>query len=335
MKPIRKIKDDLSSFFATDRAILLLCMGVSLIFWLLVKLSKEFTSYYETPIRFELPEGRTFLLKPPESVNITLKGSGWDLLSYYLFEEKVQLIFPLDQNPSQVIFAVDIRNQLAANVAPLSIAEIGLNQIRIELGESGRKKIPVILNADIAYTSGFQQQQNPKLIPDSVVINGPQTLLDSIDYWLTDALILKDVRGNIDRKISLKTPDQDVLRLQRASVQVKIPVEEFTEKMLMVPVQMINAPDSLHLFPKKMDVRLTCTVGLSQFETLNKSEFTVVADLTNITLREEKNTVPLHLTQQPLYVRNVKFSPNSIEFFFMNTDTTTQKEIPSPGETNK
>ena len=151
-------------------------------------------------------------------------------------------------------------------------------------------------------------------------MNGPQRLLDSLQYWLSEPLVLKDVRTNVDQALSLTPPNTDVLRLQEPSIQVTIPVEAFTEKSLMIPVQILHAPDSLQLFPRKVDVRLTCTVGLSQFETLTKSGFTIVADLKDIPVRAEKNTVPLLLTQQPNYVRNVKFSPNSMEFFFVEKE---------------
>lgn len=320
MTKLKKISDDLLYFFASDRAILLLCMSIALIFWLLVKLSKSFKSYYDTPISYELPEGRTFLELPPQTVKVALNGRGWDLLSYYLSDEKASVSFTLDQSESQSIFASDIRDQLAGVISPLEVNEVATNQIRIQLGESGTKHVPIILNTDISYESGFQQQQSPRLEPDSIVINGPQALLDSLNYWLTEPLILKKVRTNIEQELPLAAPNSDVIRLQDDKVKVTIPVEAFTEKSLMVPVQILHAPDSLQLFPRKVDVRVSCTVGLSQFETLSKADFKIVADLKDIPVRAEKNTVPLILTEQPIYVRNVKFSPNSMEFFFVEKE---------------
>ena len=59
----RKTKDDIRTFFNSDRAILMSCIGIALVFWLLVKLSQSYKTTEDYEISYTLPEGKTFVVK--------------------------------------------------------------------------------------------------------------------------------------------------------------------------------------------------------------------------------------------------------------------------------
>jgi hypothetical protein len=75
-----------------------------------------------------------------------------------------------------------------------------------------------------------------------------------------------------------------------------------------------NAPQRLQIFPNK--IKLDCTVALSRYASLSGENFTAVVDLKNVDVKSKNNTVAIVLLQQPSFVRNVKFSPQSVEFYF-------------------
>ena len=145
-------------------------------------------------------------------------------------------------------------------------------------------------------------------------ISGPASTVELIQQWKTDSLVLSDLRSDKTVAVALLKPP-DELSLGTPQTEVRINVEQFTEKSLFVPLTIRNGPDSLKIFPQQ--IKLTCVVGLSQYNEVTPRDFTVEVDLQNVPVSEDKNTAPIQLTQQPSFVKNVKFSPKSAEFYIL------------------
>ena len=127
-----------------------------------------------------------------------------------------------------------------------------------------------------------------------------------------------DLSKNEEIEVSLKEPINKEIYLSDDKIKVSIEVEQFTQKSFFLPITIKNAPDSLKTFPER--AKLSCLVGLSKFNEINRSSFELVADLQGIPLNTEKNTIPVLLTKQPDFVRGVNFQPRSVEFFFVETE---------------
>ncbi len=97
--------------------------------------------------------------------------------------------------------------------------------------------------------------------PDTVVITGPRRILDTLGSVRTKTVKMRGVRETITRSISLVVPDKCTLSAKK--VQITIPVEQFTEAEVKVPVRLINCPDSIYLriFPDVVTVRALVAVG--------------------------------------------------------------------------
>jgi hypothetical protein len=93
---------------------------------------------------------------------------------------------------------------------------------------------------------------------------------------------------------------------------VNVPVEQVTEKTLFVKIQVKNADREYRLFPSQ--VRLTCNVGLSHFNSLNSADFRAEVDLSDAAI-QAGNTVPVMVNLQPTIVSNVRFVPKVVEYY--------------------
>ena len=86
-------------------------------------------------------------------------------------------------------------------------------------------------------------------------------------------------------------------------------------------MKILHPQDSLlRVFPPKIET--TFSVPLSRFNEIDESSFNLVADLNDTPVNEENNTVPVQIEKQPLSIRGLTISPNSVRFFF--TDTSSQ-----------
>src|SRR5690606_22113405 len=115
----------------------------------------------------------------------------------------------------------------------------------------------------------------------SVTVTGPLEQLQKIDFWATDTFTKDDISHSVIDKISLKATEAPNITIYPPLTEVKIPVEEFTEKQLLVPIKVINNNQyySVKLIPDR--VKITFMVSLSDYERTNEDDFDAVVDLNN------------------------------------------------------
>lgn len=299
-----------------DRAILIVCIGIALIFWLLVKLSQEYRSNKEVVLTFNIPADKTFSSAPPNDLSVQVEGAGWDLMFDYFANRRVNLIYDLMQtdqmNLSRGQLRTDILNQLSSN--DLTIVELNYDNINLELEEKVSWKVPVILAADLSFSAGYHLKEPVSVDPDSITVTGPLSMLNSIQRWEADSLILKNLKTSQEKYVSLVRPSREI-SLSHDRVRTIVPVEQYTEKSLFVPLTVLNAPDSIKVFPTNVQVR--CIVGLSQYNSLGAKDFELVLDLQDVPVSESKNTAPINLVRRPDYVKMLSFSPSAAEFYIL------------------
>ena len=128
----------------------------------------------------------------------------------------------------------------------------------------------------------------------------------------TDTLRFDKLKDSV--AITIKLRENPLLKLNPTKIKAKIKTEQFTEKLLFIPIVVKNAPENLRIFPNK--IKLECTVALSQYPFVDADKFIAEVDLKNIDFKTKNNTVAILLTLQPTKIRNIKFSPKSVEFYF-------------------
>lgn len=300
---------------SSDRVALGICILLSLIFWLMIKLSQEFVTTREIRINYLLPADRSFTELPPQIVRATVRGSGWNLLSDYLGQESPVIELNLPEKENFTLPASIIKNKIQQEFKRLDIAEINHDYLLFNTAIRTKKTVPVRLQSKLNFAPNFQIQDSISIQPDSVTIVGPPLILDTITRWPTTLLEQKDLKKTIGLSIPVTSPPDNILRINPTNVQVTIPIEGFTQKDLFIPVKVLNAPDSLKIFPKK--IRISCLVGLSKYDTLKPQHFLLEADFKNVLPNSSNNTLPVNITRAPAYIRQIKLDKQSVEFYLV------------------
>lgn len=300
-----------------DRAILLICIGIALLFWIFIKLSLPYRAEKTVHLVYQIPKDQTFSRLPPDDILIELEGVGWDLLYDFMFARKVELTYDLTTDnelyTSRNQLQADIRQKLYSK--SLNIRSINSDGITFSLEDKTQKKVPVRLISDLQFAQGFQLKESIQLSPDSIQISGPVSYLDTIRYWPTDSLNLVNFNSALDASISLKSPKQ-VAEIEPSTVNIKIAAEQYTQNSIFVPIAVKNLPDStLRIFPKNISVNYI--VGISQFNQVTSDDFNLIVDFSKIQLSETDNKIPIELAKQPASVRNITYSPKQASYFFV------------------
>ena len=300
-----------------DRTELLLCFLIATVFWAMVKLSKTYETQITFAFEYLLPDSQAFIDKPPSEVKATVGGSGWNLMSFSLFHRKKELVFDLRTLPLSVVegrVVVDrIQGQLSES--SLEVKNINLDYIGLRVENKSVKRLPIRLNYELTLLPHFDFSVPPKLSPDSVLVEGPSSLVDSLWSWPTDTGQIGPLRAGLKKMIGLAMHPLSTLELDVMETELEIHVEPVVEKSIFfVPVKVKNAPNQIKIFPSSVTVY--CVVGMSAYNLVDADDFSIVADLDGVALESEQNTVPLELECYADYVKSVRFSPQSAEFFF-------------------
>lgn len=324
---IKKQLDRIRQFkLQEDRAILLSCFGIALVFWILVKLSQEYTSQKQVSFTYLAPEELALANIPPTDVYATLKGTGWNLMFEYLANSTIPVHFDINEAGEVNLNRAQLRAELLSALASkeLDITEINYDEVNLRAEEKTTKKVPVRYRLQLGFAPEHHLSAPLQINPDSVSLTGAVSVLDNFNSWPTDTLDFLELTNSVSMMIHLQKPPPEI-QLSSREAELTIPVEAYTEKSLFVPVQLKNAPsDSLKVFPDK--IKVSFAVGLSRYDSVHYTDFELVADLKASSLEKGKNTVPVELLAQPEAVKNIVLSRNAVEFFILKPGEKKEQE---------
>ncbi len=291
-------------FLTRERAVLMVCIGIALCFWVLNRLSTKFRK--TTPVRLEYftPNGKALRTTPPQYANVSWQGTGWDLLT----GSEPRIALTVETDSIQTFYLRTIAAQQLGN----DVFSVSPEQITVEIEDIATKNVPVEAVAALSFWKGFDLADDIQLTPAVISVEGAKSVLENLNSLKTDTLHFQKLKDTI--VTTVKLIPIPILKFSKIEVSAQLAVEQFTEKSLFVPLTIRNAPQRLQIFPNK--IKLDCTVALSRYASLSGENFTAVVDLKNVDVKSKNNTVPIVLLKQPSFVRNVKFSPQSVEFYF-------------------
>jgi YbbR domain-containing protein len=171
--------------------------------------------------------------------------------------------------------------------------------------------VPVLLAKNLQLKNQYHISGPIKLKPEYVTIAGPATVLAGIHFWKTDSLKMKNVSNNISKTVSLQ-PTKANISIYPHNVNVIIPVDEFTEKSIEVPVKILNNRHyEVKLLPEK--VKITFLVALNNYPETNIESFKAAVDLNNW-VNQKYTQLPVQLIKLPKYCKLVSVEPQTIDF---------------------
>lgn len=290
------------------------CIGIALVVWMFMKMSQSHQTEVPLEVSYILPDDKIFATSPPATITPRISGTGWALFGRYIRAQRPEIPITLENTPNQTISASRLETAIQSRLpGPLTAALRGYQSITVRLDDKAGKRIPVILQENIRLASQYQFIVPPQPVPDSITIYGPKTVIETVDVWRTEMIEIEEVKENKTPKVSLLPHSNTEVSFDPAEVICKIDVEQFTQKTLEVPIQIINAPDTLLLTIHPSKTKITCRVGLSNYDKVDATQFKAVADFTKVDVNNS-NYAPVKLTQVPDFVNNTNAQPQNVEF---------------------
>lgn len=263
--------------------------------------------------------------KLPEKIELTMRAYGFSLL-----RQEISFLFaPLEFDVNELTnnrltesrrnsFIIPARNFLSGLSASLSsdIEILGMNPdtLFFLFDRSGEKRVKVIPDIRINLKKQHQLSGEISVEPDSVSVNGPKSVLDTISQVRTVFQKFDQLEETLEKEIQISGIKN--VNTDYQSVKLKIPVEEFTEAQQYVPVTVKNIPDgiNLKLFPSK--VKVAYQVGLSRFAGIHPEDFLLTVDFQEI--QKGAQYLKIRIEKTPAFIYAVLLNPEEIEYLIEN-----------------
>ncbi|MCL1943326.1 MAG: hypothetical protein FWF54_07260 [Candidatus Azobacteroides sp.] len=324
----RHLPEKTRNFFRSEQfhrsLIFLFFLLVAFIFWILQVMRESYTHSYEIPLVYKhLPDEVVITGDLPESIQITVSAKGSSLFQYSYRKKFHPIVIDVSKTKkgqdaytvSSDLLKSEIRKQLITDTGLLGVSPDNI-EIYYALEES--RKIPVYINATILPASQRMLSGNIEAIPDRITVYAQKSVLDTLSTASTVYFEEKNLQDTLIRKTALKKING--VKFVPDRVNVLIPVEEFTEKTLEIPVYPVNVPQNviMRTFPAK--VKISFFVVLSKFNTIKEPEFQATVDYLDF----KKDTIgklKIDLSKYPAAIDNIRLSADKVDVLLEEKST--------------
>lgn len=265
---------------------LLYSFVIAFIFWFFIKSEDTYSVTTSIPlVARNLQEQKTYKEEVPESIIVTLKGSGrafiWLRFFDNFYEDYKAVIdlssiadeynFELDQyyknNPEKIVLPTSLDLEFVEVISPRNI-KINLDQYLV-------KKVPIMSEIMVTTSAGYIQV-GEVFSPDSISIGGPQEIVDTIDFVKTQKDTLVDLVSSVESEFLIINPDR-VVDFDPKKVKGFINIQPISETIVTgIPVKLINKPNDINVFVNPATVSLTIVGGLDQIAKIGSSDIEVL-----------------------------------------------------------
>ncbi|TNE73187.1 YbbR-like domain-containing protein [bacterium] len=223
-----------------------ICYLFAVALWALVNLGREFELTLNVPVQItNIPDNLAQTDHFLESVEVSVNGEGWMLMNLYNAEPNIEI--PLnsdDKKPRINVF--EYTRRLVTSYPNVNLVKVEPSVVNLSLDENITKKVPVRSNIDLEFRAQHALLDESRMYPDSITIQGAQSILKDIRYVETESLSLIDVKQDVDVEINLKQPGE-FITLKRNTVRFRAKIAEFTEGEVRVFVRTENIPKGVEV----------------------------------------------------------------------------------------
>jgi len=289
---------------------------LALIYSMISKLTSNYTKTIVFVVKpVDVPSDQVVLDQSIDSIGLELEAYGYNLAKYYIDQPIIEIsLNDLNKVKSKYQWTKqrnfsDLQSKFNKSVRLVSSS---VDQIDFIIEQYESKKVPVELKLELDYKSGFDSFNEYKLSKDSIMITGPNSLIDTINMIQTHKLVLNQIDSEINTKIRIKPPENNNITHSDTELDFQLKVEKFTEESIKVPITIVNIDDNMKInyYPKVVSVLYR--VSIREYKSVNPMDFRVECDLN--TINRDNSVLISSITKKPSNVRKCRIENNQIQY---------------------
>ena len=292
-----------------------LCIFAATIFWLFNALNKDYTTNINLPLKFDYDEEKYMAVRPlPQAIRFNVTGLGWNLFRRSAGLRVPPLIVPLPQ-PSEVrkIVGSTVPALVANQPEGFAINFVLTDTLHLAIEPKTKKWIKLKVDIpEILFRNGFGPVSEIRILPDSVFVEGPQKLIDSLPEYVYLKLADRNIDDDFSEDIEVEFLNDELIKRNPPTVSVSFEVDRYIEIKDSIVLEIANPPKGS--WPVIGGKKLSCTIVMPEsFQSgYSPDSLKAVVDLKNFT-RGEKKLAPT-IVGLPPYSYVTRVDSVSIKF---------------------
>jgi len=293
----------------------LFALLVAFLMWFFVNAGKRETQVVQFPVEFRNMPGNSALVprERVDSVSVKLNGPGALLAS--LDGRRAPVIVDLSTIELGSEVRLKVRDEMIRVPRGVRILDVEPARIPIRLEEIRQATIPVRLVRVGEPADGFKVD-TVKLSPANVVVSGPASTIEALQFVETEPFELAGISANVQRAVGVVRGER-VLSVtpERVLAQVSVEPVRITRDVKRVQVEVRNADHPFQLRPAR--VTLTVRGPQRQVQSLDLDPGSVYVDAAQLGVGEHMVEPEVVL---PSGIELVKRDPASLSLEIMDKD---------------
>ena len=262
---------------------------IAFVFWFFIKSEDTYTVNLDIPlVARNLQEQKTYKEEVPESIFVTLKGTGrsfiWLRVFNNFYEDDFKAVIDLSSITDEYNFELDsyYKENPEKIVLPSSldlqfVEVLNPRNVQIKLQRYMVKKVPIESQILVSTEPGYIAL-GEQFSPDSISIGGPEEAVNQIDFVFTEKDTLIDLVASVNGNWSILNPNK-LVSFDPKKVDALIDVQPISETIITgIPVELINKPNDVNVFVNPATVSLTIVGGLTQITNILPEDIDVIID---------------------------------------------------------
>ena len=262
---------------------------IAFVFWFFIKSEDSYTVNLDIPlVARNLQEQKTYKEEVPESIFVTLKGTGrsfiWLRVFNNFYRDDFKAVIDLSSITDEYNFELDsyYKENPEKIVLPSSldlqfVEVLNPRNVQIKLQRYMVKKVPIESQILVSTEPGYIALEG-QFSPDSISIGGPEEAVNQIDFVFTEKDTLIDLVASVNGNWSILNPNK-LVSFDPKKVDALIDVQPISETIVTgIPVELINKPNDVNVFVNPATVSLTIVGGLKQITNILPEDIDVIID---------------------------------------------------------
>ncbi|MFS4468164.1 YbbR-like domain-containing protein [Maribacter sp. 2210JD10-5] len=286
--------------------------------WLVNSLSQSYVSNSQFNLVYvNVPDAFRLSNTPKATVDVKLKAVGFQFLGFAIRKKKVEIdVSKMSLRDSSFYISPNVYQKQIEKQLPSSMTLLDFDRdtIFFDLLKVISKTVPVVPR--IKYTLENNYALADKLIvePEVIKITGPKTEIDTIKEVRTTMVDLGTINADFSEKLSvIKARNLSTTTFIPSTVKVSGAIFRFSEKIIKVPVTIINLPNDVKVrtFPETVEIK--CQGKIEDLKELKPEDFIVIADYLKM-IGQSENIIAIRLQEYPEVIRNAHLLTSEIEY---------------------
>ncbi len=292
-----------------------LCIFAATVFWFFNALNKSYTTNINLPLVFDYDQENYIAVRPlPEAVRFNVTGVGWNLFRRSAGLKMPPLVVPLPQ-PSEVkkIVGSTLPALVLNQPEGFAINFVLTDTLHVAIEPKSSKWINLQVDTPtLLFRDGYGLISEVLISPDSVFIEGPLKLINSLPKKVDLKLDIRSIDEDFSEDVEVKFLNDELIKRNPPTVSVSFQVDRYVEYEDSVKLEIINPPRNAWPVIGGKKLAFSAAVPESFQKSFSVDSLRALVDLKHIT-KGERKILPT-IEGLPPYSRVVKLDSISVKF---------------------